>query len=171
MTDTPPERVFYAAYLAARLDGFDAAWDELSAETLAAIAAGVKAVLKAASTAAADELHEERAMRCHAFGARDEARSDLTRMLALVDEILDRFRPSGSGHSARVGQIQIAKWRTRATDIAHGRPADGDAVPVRQLATVRGEVISEMLAAIARGTTITAPQADEWMSRARIEAS
>ena len=32
----------------------------------------------------------------------------------LVDEILGKFGPSGSGHSARVGQVQIAKWRTRA---------------------------------------------------------
>lgn len=33
---------------------------------------------------------------------------------AVITEILDAFSPSGSGHTARVGQVQIAKWRTRA---------------------------------------------------------
>lgn len=32
----------------------------------------------------------------------------------LVAEILDHFGPSGSGHTARVGQVQIARWRERA---------------------------------------------------------
>ena len=35
---------------------------------------------------------------------RDEAR-------AVAADILNRFGPSGSGHTARVGQVQIAKWR------------------------------------------------------------
>jgi hypothetical protein len=38
---------------------------------------------------------------------RDEAR-------AVVADMLDCFSPSGSGHTARVGQVQITKWRTRA---------------------------------------------------------
>jgi hypothetical protein len=32
----------------------------------------------------------------------------------VITEILDAFSPSGSGHTARVGMVQIAKWRTRA---------------------------------------------------------
>jgi hypothetical protein len=32
----------------------------------------------------------------------------------VITEILAAFSPSGSGHTARVGQVQIAKWRTRA---------------------------------------------------------
>jgi hypothetical protein len=32
----------------------------------------------------------------------------------VIEDMLSRFTPSGSGHSARVGQIQIARWRTRA---------------------------------------------------------
>jgi hypothetical protein len=33
---------------------------------------------------------------------------------AVITEMLAAFSPSGSGHTARVGQVQIAKWRTRA---------------------------------------------------------
>jgi hypothetical protein len=33
---------------------------------------------------------------------------------AVITDMLDAFGPSGSGHTARVGQVQIAKWRTRA---------------------------------------------------------
>lgn len=33
---------------------------------------------------------------------------------AVIIEILAAFSPSGSGHTARVGMVQIAKWRTRA---------------------------------------------------------
>jgi hypothetical protein len=33
---------------------------------------------------------------------------------ALAAEILAAFGPSGSGHTARVGQVQIRKWRERA---------------------------------------------------------
>jgi hypothetical protein len=32
----------------------------------------------------------------------------------VITEILDAFSPSGSGHTARVGMVQIARWRTRA---------------------------------------------------------
>jgi hypothetical protein len=32
----------------------------------------------------------------------------------VITEILAAFGPSGSGHTARVGMVQIAKWRTRA---------------------------------------------------------
>ena len=32
----------------------------------------------------------------------------------IIKDILSRFGPSGSGHSARVGQVQIAKWRRAA---------------------------------------------------------
>lgn len=38
-----------------------------------------------------------------------------TRLLReLLDEVLGHFTPTGSGHAARVGQVQIAKWRKRA---------------------------------------------------------
>jgi hypothetical protein len=40
--------------------------------------------------------------------------ADVIRLHELVNEILDHFGPSGSGHTARVGQVQIAKWRKRA---------------------------------------------------------
>ena len=33
---------------------------------------------------------------------------------ALAGEILGTFNASGDGHRARAGQVQIAKWRTRA---------------------------------------------------------
>jgi len=45
---------------------------------------------------------------------RDLARHDAATLRELTAEILDHFGPSGSGHTARVGQVQIAKWRTRA---------------------------------------------------------
>lgn len=45
---------------------------------------------------------------------RDLARYDASTLRALVAEILGVFGPSGSGHTARVGQIQIAKWKKRA---------------------------------------------------------
>lgn len=32
----------------------------------------------------------------------------------LAAEILDEFAPTGAGHAARVGQVQIRKWRERA---------------------------------------------------------
>ena len=32
----------------------------------------------------------------------------------LAAEILATFGPSGSGHTARVGQVQIGKWQQRA---------------------------------------------------------
>jgi hypothetical protein len=32
----------------------------------------------------------------------------------VITEILAAFSPSGSGHTARVGMVQVAKWRTRA---------------------------------------------------------
>jgi len=37
-----------------------------------------------------------------------------TELRKLVAEILSVFGPTGSGHTARVGQVQIAKWRRRA---------------------------------------------------------
>ncbi len=45
---------------------------------------------------------------------RDKAQADRNSARNVVAEILDCFGPSGSGHTARVGQVQIAKWRTRA---------------------------------------------------------
>jgi hypothetical protein len=32
----------------------------------------------------------------------------------VINDILSRFGPSGSGHTARVGQVQIGKWRAQA---------------------------------------------------------
>jgi hypothetical protein len=32
----------------------------------------------------------------------------------VINDILSHFGPSGSGHTARVGQVQIAKWRAQA---------------------------------------------------------
>jgi hypothetical protein len=45
-----------------------------------------------------------------AYGLAD----DEAKLRELVAEILGHFGPSGSGCTARVGQVQIAKWRTRA---------------------------------------------------------
>ena len=42
------------------------------------------------------------------------AMAESRELRALVAEILGVFGPSGSGHTARVGQVQIAKWRERA---------------------------------------------------------
>jgi hypothetical protein len=44
----------------------------------------------------------------------DRLEGQLEDVRAVVAEILDAFGPSGSGHTARVGMVQIAKWRTRA---------------------------------------------------------
>jgi acetolactate synthase small subunit len=44
----------------------------------------------------------------------DQLTADLTGTRTVLTEILDAFGPSGSGHTARVGMVQIAKWRTRA---------------------------------------------------------
>ena len=45
---------------------------------------------------------------------RDQARADRNAARNVVAEMLDSFGPSGSGHTARVGQVQIARWRTRS---------------------------------------------------------
>jgi len=39
---------------------------------------------------------------------------DNVQLRRMVAEILAVFLPSGSGHTARVGQVQIRKWRERA---------------------------------------------------------
>lgn len=86
-------------------------WDELtSAEHLTA----VKAAAMAEARDLREQLASETRTRLHLAGERDEARSDLTQLRALAAEILAAFGPSGSGHTARIGQVQHAKWRERA---------------------------------------------------------
>jgi len=62
---------------------------------------------KAAASEIAERSGENAARLVLAIGETRELRD-------LIDEILGHFGPSGSGHTARVGQVQIAKWRTRA---------------------------------------------------------
>jgi hypothetical protein len=42
------------------------------------------------------------------------AMAETRKLRELVADILTTFTVTGSGHSARVGQVQIAKWRKRA---------------------------------------------------------
>jgi hypothetical protein len=71
-------------------------------------ASGLKAVI-VADVAAVKAWHP------HDIPAELGAAMAETRQLrGLVAEILGHFGPSGSGHTARVGQVQIAKWRDRA---------------------------------------------------------
>jgi len=72
------------------------AWAFRLAEELASVLCRLDDEGKPVSQDAAEAITEARALR------------------ALVAEILSRFGPSGSGHTARVGQVQITRWRTRA---------------------------------------------------------
>jgi hypothetical protein len=51
------------------------------------------------------------AIYCPVFWAKH---AECEELRALVAEILAVFGPSGSGMTARVGQVQIAKWGARA---------------------------------------------------------
>jgi hypothetical protein len=44
----------------------------------------------------------------------DRLEGQLEDVRNVITDMLAAFSPSGSGHTARVGQVQIAKWRTRA---------------------------------------------------------
>lgn len=43
-----------------------------------------------------------------------EAQDDSRKRGEVITEILGAFHPNGGGHAARVGQVQIRKWRERA---------------------------------------------------------
>jgi hypothetical protein len=47
-----------------------------------------------------------------------EALAESRQLREIIDDILSRFGPSGSGHTARVGQVQIAKWRDLSRKLA-----------------------------------------------------
>lgn len=89
-------------------------WDEVPAKNAALMVATAARLLETGViSAAAQEPHAApglaalRERLARAEGDRNAARN-------VVADILDCFSPSGSGHTARVGQVQIAKWRTRA---------------------------------------------------------
>ena len=97
MTAPDPKRAFWDAYTAEHPDPFQfTVYDRLRPETLAALEAGTKAAIGDYAKILADVT-----------GQGDDLRE-------LVAEILSHFGPSGSGHTARVGQVQIAKWSKRA---------------------------------------------------------
>ena len=57
-------------------------------------------------------LEEERSMRLHFAGERDEARSDLRRLQKVVAEILSCYENSG-----KLSLLQVARWRECAERI------------------------------------------------------
>jgi hypothetical protein len=74
-------------------------------EALAAMTARLDRAL-AANQRWAETLADVRQRHAEVKRQRDDAR-------ALAAEILAEFAPTGSGHSARVGQVQISKWAKR----------------------------------------------------------
>jgi hypothetical protein len=85
------------------------------------------AALAAQLAAMTLERERERSGRLHRAGEADEARSDLRLAVALACEVIGTFGPSSSGHTARVGQVQIARWNDRAEVLAarHSGPRLG----------------------------------------------
>lgn len=81
-------------------DGPDFAWDAIGSLERASWEAAAQAVIAAQQPQPAPEL----------AAAMAETRG----LRELVTDMLTTFTATGSGHAARVGQVQIAKWRERA---------------------------------------------------------
>lgn len=102
MTGKSPAQAGYEAYAAA-IGMPTEPWEALDPVAQNALDACAEAVIKADDAERGDLALQL-----------DYANRHCEDLQAVIADILGHFGPSGSGHTARVGQVQIAKWRTRA---------------------------------------------------------
>jgi hypothetical protein len=131
MSEITPGQAAYEAYAMAAPDDLEfAEWDELPDWQQRAIDAAAQAGYEhhagpqpapsraeletAMALALQDLIDEDATQQPQPAPELAAAMGEARQLRELVVDMLTAFTVTGSGHSARVGQVQIAKWRKRA---------------------------------------------------------